>query len=223
MGRFLLNSDYVGLIQTDDLTQITEGVNQNLLDAETKAIARVRSRITQRYLVDIELGGMGAYDAATHYRTKDRVYTDPTIDSVKLFDRWVSSTVYVIGEIITDDDGYVYTSIQGSTNVAVTDTAYWTPMINIVNSNATYWDIGVDNRYPLFLEVVMDLALHTLYARINPRTIPDLRRDRYAESMDLLDEWADGESTAEVLDKHTDQQGLSITWGSAKTKQSNFF
>jgi hypothetical protein len=69
----------------------------------------------------------------------------------------------------------------------------------------------------------MDLALYNLYARINPRQIPDLRRDRYSEAMDLIDSWESGKSTAEILEKYTTQRGLSVTFGSSKTKQSNFF
>jgi hypothetical protein len=174
-------------------------------------------------MVDIELGVMDAYDATTHYRIKDRVLTGSVIDSVKEFDRWVITTAYIIGDIKADDDGYIYTAILASTGKALTDVTYWSPMINIVNSNATYWNVGIDNRYPLFIEVVMDLALYNLYARINPQQIPDLRRDRYSEAMDLLDSWGDGKCTAEVLEKYTTQRGLSATYGSSRTKQSNFF
>jgi hypothetical protein len=223
MARFLLDSDYVSLIQTDDLAQITEGVAQNLIDSEIKAISRIRSKMTQRYMVDIELGVMDAYDATTHYRIKDRVLTGSVIDSVKEFDRWDISTAYIVSDIKTDDDGFIYTAILASTGKALTDVTYWSPMINIVNSNATYWNIGVDNRYPLFIEVAMDLALYNLYARINPMQIPDLRRDRYSEAMDLIDSWESGKSTAEILEKYTTQRGLSVTFGSSKTKQSNFF
>jgi hypothetical protein len=223
MARFLLDTDYDSIIKSADLAQITEGVAQNLEDAEIKAVSRVRSKLIQRYMVDIELGTMTAYSAATHYRTKDRVLTGSVIDSVKSFDRWDNSTAYIIGNIVTDDNGYVYTSILGSTNKALTNTTYWSPMINIVNSNATYWDVAIDNRYPLFVECVMDLALHYLYARINPRLIPDLRRERYNDGMVMLDEWESGKCTAEVLETYTTQQGLSITYGSSRTKQSNFF
>ena len=223
MARFLLDSDYDSIIKSTDLAQITDGVNQNLLDAEIKAVSRVRSKLLQRYLVDIELSVMDAYDATKHYRTKERVLTGSVIDSVKEFDRWVSTTAYKVGDIKTDDNGYVYTALLASTNKVLTNTTYWSPMINIVNSNATYWDVATDNRYPLFIEVVMDFALYNLYSRINPRNIPDLRRDRYAESMDLVDGWESGKCTAEVLEKNTDQQGLSITYGSSRAKQSNFF
>jgi len=223
MARFLLDSDYDSIIKSADLAQITDGVSQNLLDAEIKAVSRLRSKLLQRYLVDIELSVMDDYDAATHYRTKERVLTGSVIDSVKEFDRWVSTTAYEVGDIKTDGNGYVYTALLASTNKVLTNTTYWSPMINIVNSNATYWNVSTDNRYPLFLEVVMDFALYNLYSRINPRNIPDLRRDRYSECIDLVDSWESGKCTAEVLERNTDQQGLSITYGSSRDKQSNFF
>ena len=223
MARFLMDSDYNSIIKSGDLAQITEGVSQNLLDAEIKAISRLRSKLIQRYLVDIELSVMDTYSATKHYRTKERVLTGSVIDSVKEFDRWVSTTAYTAGEIKTDDNGFVYTALLDSTNKVLTNTTYWSPMINIVNSNTTYWDVATDNRYPLFVEAAMDLTLYNLYSRINPRNIPDLRRDRYHESMELIDSWESGKCTAEVLEKNTDQQGLSITYGSSRAKQSNFF
>lgn len=224
MARFLLTSDYSSIIQTVDLNQITENVVQNLYDSEQKAIARMRTKLVQRYMVDIELGLMSAYSASTHYRTKERIITGGNvIYSVKLFDRWVNTTAYTSGGIVTDDDGYVYTATADSTGKALTDTNFWSPMTNIINTNTTYW-AALDNRYPLFVEIAMDLTLYNLYARINPRNIPDLRKERNREALDQLDAWASGTDTAEVMEINApDQVGNSIRWGSALDKQANFF
>ena len=277
MSRFLLTSDYSSIIQTVDLNQITENTAQNLYDAETKAISRMRTKLVQRYMVDIELGSMEAYSDTTHYRTKDRILdVVDNIYSVKLFDVYVNTTAYVIGDIVTDEDGYVYTSIADSTDKELTNTSYWTPMIGedptdapsslglwehatayvvddivyndegdyfisiqngtnkvltntaywtpvTVTINSDYWQLK-DNRYPMFVEIAMDLALYNLYARINPRNIPDLRKERNREALDQLDAWASGTDTAEVLNINiADQVGLSIRYGSAATKQNNFF
>jgi hypothetical protein len=223
MARFLLQTDYSSIIQTADLTQITEGTNQNLLDAEQKAISRMRTKLVQRYNVDVELGSSDtAYSASTHYRTKERVL-QTTIYSVKLFDFWIPNTSYAINDIVCDGDGYVYTCNTANTGQLLTSTSYWTPMVNITFSNTTYWQ-NVDNRYPLFIEIAMDLALYNLYARINPRNIPTLRMERNRESLDLLDAWASGTDTAEVLElKNYEQEGYSIRYGSSDTKQNNFF
>jgi hypothetical protein len=223
MARFLKTSDYSSIIQTVDLNQITENTTQNLLDAEAKAISRMRTKLVQRYNVDVELGSSDtAYSASIHYRTKERVL-QTTIYSVKEFGFWEKSTSYVVGDIKCNGDGYVYTCIVNNTNVELTNTTYWTPMTNVTYSNTTYWQ-NVDNRYPLFIEIAMDLTLYNLYARINPRNIPTLRMDRNREALDLLDAWASGTDTAEVLEfRNYDQEGYSIRYGSSTTKSDNFF
>ena len=223
MGRFLKTSDYSSIIQTVDLNQITENTTQNLLDAEAKAISRIRTKLVQRYNVDVELGSSDtAYSASTHYRTKERVL-QTTIYSVKEFGFWEKSTSYVVGDIKCNGDGYVYTCIVNNTNVELTNTTYWTPMTNVTYTNTTYWQ-NVDNRYPLFIEIAMDLTLYNLYARINPRNIPTLRMDRNREALDLLDAWASGTDTAEVLEfRNYEQEGYSIRYGSSTTKSDNFF
>ncbi len=223
MARFLKTSDYSSIIQTVDLDQITEGNNQNLYDSEIKAISRMRTKLVQRYMVDIELGTMTAYSASTHYRTRDRVISGETITHVNDFDRWDKTTAYVIDDIVTDDDGYVYTAIADNTNQPLTETAYWEPMVNIPTSNADYWTVG-DNRYPMFVELAMDMTLYNLHARINPRNIPELRIERNREALDQLDRWASGTDTAEVLNVNTSTStGFSIRYGSSLDKQDNFF
>ena len=223
MARFLKTSDYLSIIQTVDLNQITENTAQNLYDSEVKAISRMRTKLVQRYMVDIELGTMTAFSSATHYRTRDRVIAGEVITYVNDFNRWDNKTEYVIGDIVTDNDGYVYTAIADSTNQKLTLTAYWSPMINVLTSNATYWTVG-DNRYPMFVELAMDMTLYNLHARINPRNIPELRIERNREALDQLDRWASGTDTAEVLNINTtDSEGFSIRYGNSLDKQDNFF
>jgi len=224
MARFLLTSDYSSIIQTVDLNQITENVVQNLYDSEAKAISRMRTKLVQRYMVDIELGSMIPYSAATHYRTKERTLeAGNVIYSVKKFNRYVNTTAYEAADIVTDDDGYVYFSIADSTDKALTNTTYWTPLVNVDNTDTDYWE-QLDNRYPLFVEIAMDLTLYNLYARINPRNIPDLRKERNREALDQLDAWASGTDTAEVMEINTaEQTGFSIRYGSSIAKQDNFF
>ena len=223
MARFLKTSDYLSIIQTVDLNQITENTPQHLYDSEVKAISRMRTKLVQRYMVDIELGTMDAYSAATHYRTRDRVLSGEVITYVNDFSRWDSKTEYIIGNIVTDDNGYVYTAIAASTNQALTLTAYWSAMVNVLTTDTDYWTVG-DNRYPMFVELAMDMTLYNLHARINPRNIPDLRIERNREALDQLDRWASGTDTAEVLNiNSTDSTGYSIRYGNSLDKQDNFF
>jgi hypothetical protein len=70
----------------------------------------------------------------------------------------------------------------------------------------------------------MDLTLFYLYSRINPRNIPDLRKERYIEAMEAIERWASGTDTAEVKQKDIEAStGYSIRYGSSSTKQNNFF
>lgn len=223
MARFLKTSDYLSIIQTVDLNQITENTPQNLYDSEVKAISRMRTKLVQRYMVDIELGSMTAYSASTHYRTRDRVIAGEVITHVNDFNRWDNKTEYATSDIVTDTNGYVYTAIAASTNQPLTNTTYWAKMINVATSNATYWTAG-DNRYPMFVELAMDMTLYNLHARINPRNIPELRIERNREALDQLDRWASGTDTAEVLNiNSTDSTGYSIRYGNSLDKQDNFF
>lgn len=223
MARFLKTSDYSSIIQTVDLNQITENTPQNLYDSEIKAISRMRTKLVQRYMVDIELGTMTAYSNTTHYRTRDRVISGETITHVNDFDRWSKLTDYLTGEIVTDDDGYVYTALSNNKNTKLTDTGVWAPMVNVATSDTDYWT-GGDNRYPMFVELAMDMTLYNLHARINPRNIPELRIERNREALDQLDRWASGTDTAEVMNINTtDSEGFSIRYGNSLDKQDNFF
>jgi hypothetical protein len=174
-------------------------------------------------MVDIELGTMDAYSNSRHYRTRDRVIAGEVITHVKDFNRWDKTTEYAKDDIVTDNNGFVYTALVASTNKALTLTAFWTPMIGYATTNALYWTVG-DNRYPMFVELAMDMTLYNLHARINPRNIPDLRIERNREALDQLDRWASGTDTAEVLNINTaDSEGFSIRYGNSLDKQDNFF
>jgi len=222
MGRFLLDSDYSSIIQSADLAQITEGDMQNLYDSESKAISRMRTKLVQRYVVDIELGGNDAYDAAKHYRSGERVL-DTTIFHVLDFPQYSNQNTYQVGDVVCDSDYYVYTCAVSGINQSLSDAYYWTPMIGVVNTDTDFW-IEEDNRYPMFIEIAMDLALYNLHARINPRNIPDLRIERNREGLNQLDAWASGTDTAEVMNiLSTEFSGVSIIYGASSEKQTNNF
>jgi hypothetical protein len=96
-------------------------------------------------------------------------------------------------------------------------------MVNVLTTDTDYWTVG-DNRYPMFVELAMDMTLYNLHARINPRNIPELRIERNREALDQLDRWASGTDTAEVLNINTtDSEGFSIRYGNSLDKQDNFF
>ena len=77
-----------------------------------------------------------------------------------------------------------------------TGTAYEVPA-NTLITDATKWTAG-DNRTQSVLMTVIDICLYHVHSRIAPRNIPDLRRDRYMNAVDMLRAFARGEMTAKL-------------------------
>lgn len=77
-----------------------------------------------------------------------------------------------------------------------TGTAYSVPA-GTLPTDTTKWTAG-DNRTQSVLMIVIDITLYHLHSRISPRNIPDLRRDRYMNAIDMLRAFARGEMTAKL-------------------------
>ena len=78
-------------------------------------------------------------------------------------------------------------------------------------TDTEYWTLG-DNRTQSVLMVVIDITLFHLHSRIAPRNIPDLRKDRYINAVDMLKAFARGEMTAK-LPVLQPKQGARIRYG----------
>lgn len=91
-----------------------------------------------------------------------------------------------------------------------TGTSYSIPAGTLPTST-TYWTSG-DNRTQSVLMVVIDITLFHLHSRIAPRNIPDLRKDRYLNAVDMLRAFARGEMTAK-LPVIQPKQGQRIRFG----------
>jgi hypothetical protein len=75
-------------------------------------------------------------------------------------------------------------------------TAYSLPA-GTLPTDSTKWTAG-DNRTQSVLMTVIDICLYHVHSRISPRNIPDLRRDRYMNAVDMLRAFARGEMTAKL-------------------------
>lgn len=64
-------------------------------------------------------------------------------------------------------------------------------------TNTAKWTAG-DNRTQSVLMIVIDITLFHLHSRISPRNIPDLRKDRYTNAIQMLQAFARGEMTAKL-------------------------
>jgi hypothetical protein len=77
---------------------------------------------------------------------------------------------------------------------------------------------------------LLDITLYHLHSRINPRNVPDLRKERYdgnsptqsGGAIAFLKRVASGDVTAD-LPQILPQQGMSIRYGSAVAKQTNSY
>lgn len=77
-----------------------------------------------------------------------------------------------------------------------TGTPYSVPA-GTLPTDTTYWTAG-DNRTQSVLMIVIDIALFHLHSRIAPRNVPDLRKDRYLNAIDMLKAFAGGSMTSKL-------------------------
>ena len=95
-----------------------------------------------------------------------------------------NSTTYSVGDVIWYND-YVYTNLIACTGVLPNNTEFWTASVSpytvtagTLPTDTTKWTAG-DNRNQQIVMYLIDITLYHLHSRINPRNIPDLRKERY--------------------------------------------
>lgn len=147
-----------------------------------------------------------------------------------------NTSTYVVGNVVWYKDK-TYTNTRGCSGILPTDANFWLEGATYSISgtkpdDATKWTQG-DNRNQQIVMHLLDITLYHLHARINPRNVPDLRKDRYdgnRESQTLgaigwLKMVAKGTVNAD-LPNILPQQGLSIRWGNGDgttIRTSNFY
>lgn len=147
-----------------------------------------------------------------------------------------SNTEYSIGSQVWFNDK-VYTATTSVKNVSPLISQYWGlgvtyNVTGIYPDNITKWTFG-DNRNSLIVQYLLDITLYHLHSRINPRNIPDLRKERYngndpmerGGAIGYLKNVASGDVTCD-LPKIDPTQGLSIRWGNANgltNRNSNMY
>lgn len=293
MARLLRDKDYDRVIQTDNLSQITESSQQVKLDMEQAAQAEMISYLKQRYLTARIFTDTQVFDNTATYKGKNLVEWTETA--------WSSSATYTINQrvsfvpagsaytygyiyqcavntsagesptthpakwtqitenyslyyaktpqaeydktksyAINDQVWYedvVYTCIQPCKNILPTTSGFWTAGSTYTFSGAlptdtTKWTKG-DNRNQQIVLFLLDITLYHLHSRINPRNVPDLRKERYdgngptqsGGAIGWLKKVASGDITAD-LPEIDPVQGNSIRWGNADgstTRASNLY
>lgn len=147
---------------------------------------------------------------------------------------YLSTTTYTVGDQVWFENK-VYTAAVNIKGIDPSYSAYWGAgttysVTGTFPDDVTKWTQG-DNRNALIVQYLLDITLYHLHSRINPRNIPDLRKERYNgnDPMDrggaigYLKAVASGDITCD-LPTIDPSQGLSIRWGNvdgSTTRTSN--
>ena len=142
---------------------------------------------------------------------------------------------YNIGEIVYYNN-IDYTCTTSCVGILPTNSQFWVagaaytvPYGYPDVDDFKYWKQG-DNRNQQIVMYLLDITLYHLHSRINPRNVPDLRKERYdgnsptqsGGAIAFLKRVASGDVTAD-LPQILPQQGMSIRYGSAVAKQTNSY
>lgn len=151
---------------------------------------------------------------------------------------WDYYTEYAVGDLVwyANKKYTCATACKGIAPNATGSTAFWGSgtSYSITSSfptDDTLWTSG-DNRNQQVVLYLLDITLYHLHSRINPRNIPDLRKERYdgnsphqtGGAIGWLKKVAGGDINAD-LPVIQPNQGNSIRWGSANdsnTQSNNF-
>jgi hypothetical protein len=149
---------------------------------------------------------------------------------------YLSTTTYTTGDQVWFENK-VYTATVNIKGIDPTYSGYWgtgtTYSITATYpDDATKFSLG-DNRNALIVQYLLDITLYHLHSRINPRNVPDLRKERYNgnDPMDrggaigYLKSVASGSVNCD-LPEIDPAQGNSIRWGNANgstTRSSNMY
>jgi chitodextrinase len=139
---------------------------------------------------------------------------------------WLLETTYSIGDDVWYN-GSIYTCVVANSGIIPSSsTAYWGTgtaytITGELPTDDTLWTTG-DNRNQQIVMYLIDITLYHLHSRINPRNVPDLRKERYdgngpnqtGGAVGWLKKVCSGDVNADIPNI-TPQQGMSIRYGSA--------
>ena len=232
---FLIQKDYYNLITSENLDVVLDGEDQWRIDAELSAIEEIKGYLNNRYDTDVLFKQAKIWAKTTVYTTGDFILLQAS--------NFSATATYVVDNLVTHTDGYVYICILAPTaNQAPGDATYWTKLelnesfftalqdstgVELI-TNAAFFKLG-DTRNALIKTYVTDITLYNLHSRINPRNIPDFRVGRRDDAIAFLKATADPRMNVHpdfpTRDPDTDDddginKGYDISWGSV-TKTDN--
>jgi len=145
-----------------------------------------------------------------------------------------NTTTYIVGDVVWYND-IVYTCNNVSIGILPTNVGFWTAgstysvTAGTLPTDATKWTAG-DNRNQQIVMYLIDITLYHLHSRINPRNIPDLRKERYdgnnpqqnGGAIAWLKRCASGDVTAD-LPNILPEQGNSIRFNTITSFTTNTY
>lgn len=148
------------------------------------------------------------------------------------YSEYNNTTTYSPGDNVWYKDS-VYTCVVSCVGILPTSsTAFWGTgtlytVTAVLPTDNTKWSQG-DSRNQQIVLYLLDITLYHLHSRINPRNIPDLRKERYdgngpnqvGGAIGWLKKVNSGDVTAD-LPNISPQQGVSISWGVSEGLNSN--
>jgi len=135
------------------------------------------------------------------------------------------NTTYATNDVVWYND-YTYTCKQPITGILPTDSNYWTintlySITNTYPTDLTKWTLG-DNRNQEIVQYLLDITLYNLHCRINPRNVPDLRKERFDgnqhQQIGGAIGWLKNVSAGKIyldVPEVLPEQGNSINWGNS--------
>lgn len=160
---------------------------------------------------------------------------DKALFYVKLpYAEYDNTATYAVGTQVWYNDS-VYTNTVSTTGVLPTNTGFWSAgvpyavLAGTLPTDTTKWTAG-DNRNQQIVMYLIDITLYHLHSRINPRNIPDLRKERYdgnnpqqnGGAVAWLKRCASGDVTAD-LPNIIPQQGMSIRFNTITSYTNNTY
>ena len=140
-------------------------------------------------------------------------------------DEYSNTKSYVVGDKVYFNN-LEYTCLLNCKGILPTETGFWSAgaaytLTATYPDDATKWKQG-DNRNQLIVMYLLDIVINHLFATVNPRNIPDLRKERYdgnnamqnGGAIAWLKRCASGDVTDD-LPQILPQQGMSIRWGNS--------
>ena len=197
-------------------------VTNNLDDLVTQSVSEIKSYIQHRYDPDLIFFDVLEFSTATTYATGALIqYTETA---------WATATTYALDARVSYS-GKIYKSLQASNtgNNPATATAWWEFVVNDNTyysaaqgstgnypENTTYWTAG-DTRDRAIVKICSWLTIYELFSGGNPRTYPDIIKDKHDDSIDELKAYQRGTRTVILPvqeDEDGEAEGHEITYSS---------